>query len=489
MQQGVITQEEYEQLLAMEEKAGAMEAELRGEVVKVEEEEESVVADSVRRMSSWFLSGGEEPSAEVGSGEGTIAEGEEGLEDQGTETAESPTAEPSTVVALEATASCEALEATAPCEALEATAPCEAMLVEQESVGAAPVATPTVQGGEEEPAPNLEEANAVRETPTEPAAELLSEPAAELLSEPAAELASESAPAPASEPAVMCAAPSAEIVVADSAEQDAARANSPAKKKTGEHEDMEVEQGLEAAEIEGAMVAKSDLNRSLEHAKSGFLQKCGPKGPDDFRRRFFRLNLETKELVCTIDNPATKVEGDEMAESTAESTPPVRIKGMQRVQKGEMITKEKARGAKLIIPLRGSLVRVRPAKSLFHEFEILEACIVSTKGLTERESPSNKQGRLHVLRADSERELVDWMVLLEKGTQQNSQQATQSPASSHTSPNKTEIPDLLSPTGSSGGSPRSKAKTEIEEEAVAAVEAGGDPSTLQAARRPSAHSE
>jgi hypothetical protein len=211
-----------------------------------------------------------------------------------------------------------------------------------------------------------------------------------------------------------------------------------------------------------AMVVKSNLNRSLEHAKSGFMQKCGPKGPDDFRRRFFRLNLETKELVCTIDNPATKVEGDEMAESNQWILSPE--KGMQRVQKGEMITKEKAREAKLIIPLRGSLVRVRPAKSLFHEFEILEACIVSTKGLTERESPSKKQGRLHVLRADSERELVDWMVLLKKGTQQNSRQATQSPASSHTSPNKTGIPNLLSPTGSSGGSPAAQRRVSFTQE-------------------------
>ena len=103
LSQGVVTQEEYEQLLAAEEKASAMEAEMKEQQEQVqekeqegvleegipqldekedaeqkptdeEEEEESVVADSVRRMSSWFLSGEEEGEQK---GMESIAEGDD----------------------------------------------------------------------------------------------------------------------------------------------------------------------------------------------------------------------------------------------------------------------------------------------------------------------------------------------------------------------------------------------------------------------------
>jgi hypothetical protein len=222
--------------------------------------------------------------------------------------------------------------------------------------------------------------------------------------------------------------------------------------------------GVELSGVQSKMV-KMHLKKTQEHAKSGFMQKCGPKGPDDFRRRFFHLNLETRELICTVVNPSEREGGQSSVESESNQWIMSPEKGMQRVQKGDMITKEKAKEAKLTIPLDGAIVRVRGKKALFHEFEICEGELGSARGLISPtqgnlKSPTKKQGRQHVLRADTEKELIDWMVLLKKGTRQDS--LARSPAA--TSPTGgLATPSILSPTGSSGGSPAPQRRVSFSE--------------------------
>lgn len=141
--------------------------------------------------------------------------------------------------------------------------------------------------------------------------------------------------------------------------------------------------------------------------KESYCLRQGPGGDQDWRRRYFQLDLPKRILICTPDDPRL------LNPAKASASPD------RPWNKGKLDSvSPKRANARLVIMLRGGTVDLVKGKEAFCEFEIEE------RGRVVKDSSSPTPGgvkkhRTHRLRAESEKELYDWLRVLKKATQQN----------------------------------------------------------------------